>query len=203
MRICNSFIILFSLFLHISISAQYDTSLVLLKSIDATIVQDIRYATNNNFTGRILYPSTKIYLRKETASKLSDAHKFLMENHNLRIKIYDGYRPLSVQKILWKVFPDERYVANPAKGSRHNRGAAVDVTLIDKYGNELDMGTSYDDFTKKAHYNFEDLPDEIKQNRKLLREVMIQFGFSPINSEWWHFDMNGWSKYSVLDIPIN
>lgn len=195
--------VLFSFFLYLSLNAQTDTAIVLLKSIDSTIVQDVRYATTNNFTGKILYPTAKVYLRKAAAEKLSAANKYLLKNHNLRIKIYDGYRPLSVQKIMWKIMPDERYVANPAKGSRHNRGAAVDVTLIDKFGNELDMGTPYDDFTETAHYDFPDLPNDVKQNRTLLRDVMMKFDFIPINTEWWHFDLKRWSRYSILDLKIN
>ncbi len=203
MKNCINFIILFFFFVQINIPAQNDSSLVLLKYIDSTIVQDVRYATTNNFTGKVLYPSNKVYLRFLAAKKLSAANKFLKENYNLGLKIYDGYRPLSVQKIMWEILPDDRYVADPVKGSRHNRGAAVDVTLIDQNGNELDMGTQYDDFTNKANYGFSDLPDGVKQNRKLLRDIMARFGFSPINSEWWHFDLDGWSGFSVLDIPIN
>ncbi|MBU2508520.1 MAG: M15 family metallopeptidase, partial [Bacteroidetes bacterium] len=119
------------------------------------------------------------------------------------IKIFDGYRPLSVQKIMWEVFPDDRYVANPATGSMHNRGAAVDITLIDSLETDLDMGTEYDDFTKKAHYECSELSAEVKANRKLLRDVMIKFGFEPIETEWWHFDFKGWKNYSILNEPIN
>ncbi len=184
------------------IQAQTDTSIVWLGEIDSTIVTDVRYATTNNFTGKVLYPTDKVYLRKIVAEKLSEANRYLMKNYNLRIKIFDGYRPLSVQKIMWKIMPDDRYVANPAKGSRHNRGAAVDVTLIDSIGNELDMGTEYDNFTVKAHPDYKNLPEKVLRNRKLLRDVMIKFGFRPITSEWWHFDFKGWKKFSILDEPI-
>ena len=138
----------------ISLKAQTDTSLVLVKNIDSTIVEDVRYATTNNFTGQVLYPSSKVYLRLAAAEKLAEANKYLKENYNYRIKVFDGYRPLHVQKIMWQIMPDDRYVADPKKGSKHNRGAAVDITLIDSTGAQLDMGTPYDNFTKKAHYTY-------------------------------------------------
>jgi len=196
-------IIFFLLLLTISTNAQSDTSIVPLWSIDSTITTDVRYATTDNFTGKILYPTDKVYIRKIVALALAKVQKELSENHNLQLKIFDAYRPLSVQKIMWEILPDDRYVANPATGSRHNRGAAVDVTIIDSVGNEIDMGTEYDNFTEKAHYAFPDLSEEVKVNRKLLQDTMIRFGFHPITTEWWHFDFNGWEKFSILDVEIN
>ncbi len=182
-----------------TLPAQADTNIVSLKSIDSTIVQDVRYATTNNFTGKVLYPSAKVYIRKVVGDELARANEFLKSNYNLRIKIFDGFRPLFVQKIMWKILPDERYVANPAKGSRHNRGAAVDITLIDDKGTELEMGTPYDDFTELASFAAANISDAAKSNRKLLRDTMIKFGFIPLETEWWHFDFNGWNKFSILD----
>lgn len=184
------------------LSAQSDTSIVPLWSIDSTIVTDVRYATTNNFTGKILYPTDKVYARKIVAEALSKVHNYLKENHNLRIKIFDGYRPLSVQKKMWEIFPDDRYIANPATGSRHNRGAAVDITIIDSTGAQLDMGTEYDNFTEKAHYAYSDLSDEVKSNRMLLRNTMMKFSFQPITTEWWHFDFDGWKRFSILNVEI-
>ena len=195
--------IFFAFTLSISGQTPADTSIVPLWSIDSTIVTDVRYATTNNFTNQILYSTDKVYTRKIVGEALSKAHNYLIENYNLRIKIFDGYRPLSVQKIMWEIVPDDRYVANPAKGSRHNRGAAVDITIIDSTGAQLDMGTGYDNFTEKAHYAYKDLPKYVKGNRKLLRDVMVKFGFEPITSEWWHFDYSGWKKFSILDVKIN
>lgn len=193
--------IVFALLLLTSFTvfAQEDTLIVPLKSIDSTIVQDVRYATANNFTKQILYPSAVVFLRKVAAKSLAQANEFLKRNYNLRIKIYDGFRPLFVQKIMWDILPDDRYVANPAKGSRHNRGAAVDITLIDEAGNELDMGTPYDDFTERASFASKDVLEKAYTNRKLLRETMIQFGFVPLESEWWHFDYKDWKKFGLLD----
>lgn len=189
--------------LGIITSAQTDTLIVPLKSIDSTIVQDVKYATANNFTKQVLYPSAKVFLRKVAAEHLAQANEFLKKNHNVRIKIFDGFRPLFVQKIMWQILPDDRYVADPAKGSRHNRGAAVDVTLIDGDGKELDMGTLYDDFTERASFASKDVSEKAYLNRKLLRETMIQFGFDPMETEWWHFDFKDWNKFGILDTGIN
>lgn len=182
--------------------AQSDTTIVLLKDIDSTIVSDVRYATTNNFTGKVLYPTANVYLRHVVAEKLSRVQRALINKYKLRLKVFDGYRPLSVQKKLWEIMPDDRYVANPKNGSRHNRGAAVDLTLIDSLGNELDMGTPYDDFTEKAHRDYKDLSPEAARNRKILEDAMIAEGFEPLNSEWWHYDYSGWRKYSILDVEI-
>ncbi len=185
------------------LNAQSDTLIVSLSSIDSSIVTDVKYATKNNFTGQVLYPTNKVYIRKIVGEALVKVQAYLLENFNLRIKVFDGYRPLSVQKKMWKIMPDDRYVANPAKGSRHNRGAAVDLTIIDSTGTDLEMGTEYDNFTEKAHYDYFDLPKAVKANRKLLRDIMEKYGFHPITTEWWHFDFKGWKKFSILDFQIN
>jgi len=166
------------------------------------VVLDIRYATTNNFTGQQLYPFSKCYLRQPSAEKLRAAQAELaMMGYGL--KIYDGYRPLSVQKKMWEVYPHPGYVADPKKGSRHNRGAAVDVTLIRlSDGSELLMPTSYDDFTEKAHRNFSDLPAEAISNRELLEQVLTKHGFVGLATEWWHFDDREWRMYPLLDIAI-
>jgi len=189
------------LFLVDSLYAQR-SKLVNIQELDSTILIDVRYATKNNFTGQKLYETDKVYLIKEAAQDLVKANKYLKEKYNLRLKIYDGYRPLSVQKKMWAIMPDDRYVANPAKGSRHNRGCAVDLTLVDSLGNELDMGTHYDDFTEKSHIDYKNLPPEVLRNRRILQEAMTKFNFTPMRTEWWHFDYKGWEKYPILDIPI-
>lgn len=182
--------------------AQSADSLVWLHDIDSTILTEVRYATPNNFTGQILYKSDKVYLRKVVAESLSNAHKSLMRNYALRIKVFDGYRPLSIQKKMWEVMPDDRYVADPAKGSRHNRGAAVDLTLVDVTGREIDMGTPYDDFTEKSHIDYKKLPKNALTYRAILRSTMEKFGFEAMSSEWWHFDFKGWSKFPIMDVEI-
>ena len=185
-----------------AVKAQSDTSLIFLKSIDSTIVIDVKYATTDNFTHTILYATDKVYLRLAAAKQLAKANQLFKEKYGYRIKVFDGYRPLSVQKFMWKVTPDKNYVANPAVGSKHNRGAAVDCTLIDSTGAELEMGTSYDSFTEKAHSNNPNISAKAKSNRKLFKQVMGKFGFRQIDNEWWHFDFKGWARYSILDIEI-
>ena len=200
----NKYLLLFVFISTIECAiAQSDTSIVFLGDIDSTIITDVKYATTDNFTGKILYPTNKVYTRKIVGDKLKEINSFLKQNYNYRLKIFDAFRPLSVQKKMWEVYPDPNYVADPAKGSRHNRGAAVDLTIIDSTGIELDMGTQYDDFTEKAWHNYNDFSKEIIQNRKLLFKVMIKFGFLPLESEWWHYDYNGWEKFSIIDFKLD
>lgn len=182
-----------------AIYAQYD--IVNVWKLDTTIVLDIRYATTNNFTGKQVYDEAKFFLRSEPAQKILEVQKEL-KTLGLGLKIFDGYRPLSVQRKFWEIMPDERYVANPEKGSRHNRGAAVDLTLVDKYGNEIPMPTPYDDFTEKASRNYMDFPAQIIINRKFLEDIMLKYGFEGLPTEWWHFDYKGWEKYDILDVDF-
>lgn len=166
------------------------------------VVLDIRYATTNNFTGQQLYPFSKCYLRRASAEKLR-ATQAELATMGYGLKIFDGYRPLSVQWKMWEVYPHAGYVADPRKGSRHNRGAAVDVTLIRlSDGTELPMPTPYDDFTEKAHRKFNDLPAEVIQNRELLEQVLTKNGFVGLHTEWWHFDDKDWRNYPILDVQI-
>jgi D-alanyl-D-alanine dipeptidase len=175
--------------------------LVNVHSIDSTIVLDLRYATENNFTHHKLYPVARCLLRREPAESLSAVQKEL-RTCGLGLKIFDGYRPLSIQKKLWEAVPDDRYVANPAKGSRHNRGAAVDLTLVDSLGNELAMPTPFDNFTERAHCNYKKLPRKILKNRTLLQQVMERHGFWRMETEWWHFDFHDWGRFPILDLPL-
>jgi D-alanyl-D-alanine dipeptidase len=167
------------------------------------VVLDIRYATTNNFTGQRLYPAVKCVLRKNTVEKLRAAQSDAAEL-GLGLKIFDGYRPLSVQKKMWAIFPNEDYVANPKKGSRHNRGAAVDLTLIRlSDGAELLMPTGYDDFTPRAHRDYMHLDAEPIRNRELLERVMTKHGFVGLSTEWWHFDDADWKRYGILDVDYS
>ena len=173
-----------------------------IQKMNPSIILDIRYATNNNFLHRPVYKQARCFLVKEAAFKLNEVQKEL-QTLGLGLKIFDGYRPLSVQKKMWKIMPDARYVANPAKGSRHNRGCAVDLTLVDSTGHELPMPTEFDNFTKRAHHNYMKLPANIRLNRWILKTVMEKHGFKPISSEWWHYDMVGWKKYPVMDFSFS
>ncbi|MBS1493574.1 MAG: D-alanyl-D-alanine dipeptidase [Bacteroidetes bacterium] len=204
-------LIVFILFLAGFTYAQSDTSeLVLTKNqlvfielnkMNPHILLDIRYATKNNFTGKVVYPEARAFLVDDAAYSLDSVQKEL-KTMGLGLKVYDAYRPLSVQRIFWEIMPDERYVADPKKGSRHNRGMAVDLTLVDKNGKELSMPTEYDDFTEKAHRDYMKLTDEQIKNRKILEDVMIKYGFKGLPTEWWHFDYRGWEDYDVMDVKF-
>jgi D-alanyl-D-alanine dipeptidase len=199
----NKLIVFVFLSITLATFGQHDSSIVFLGDLDSSIVTDVRYATKDNFTGKVLYPTDKVYIRKIVGDALVKVQKELKQEYNYGLKIFDGFRPISVQKQMWEIFPDPNYVANPVTGSRHNRGAAVDLTIIDSLGTELNMGTDYDNFTEKAHYDYKNLSDNIKRNRKLLRDTMVKFGFEPLETEWWHFDFKGWKNYSIIDFDLN
>ena len=175
--------------------------LVDIEKINSHILLDIKYATTDNFTKQKVYSQPKAYLRKEVAERLDKVQKDL-EKQGLGLKIWDAYRPRSVQYTFWKLVPDERYVANPAKGSRHNRGAAVDITLVNASGKELPMPTEFDNFTEKAHRDYMQLPAEVLKNREILEQAMTAHGFEGLSTEWWHFDYKNWQQYDLLDIPF-
>ncbi len=199
---CCGFVLLLTLLVAGCATAHRPGDLVDVQKLIPGVVLDIRYATTNNFTGKKLYPFAGCLLRRATADKLAAAQAEL-QSLGYGLKIYDGYRPLSVQRTMWEVFPQPGYVADPKKGSRHNRGAAVDVTLIRlSDGAELPMPTPYDDFTPRAHRDFMDLPAEVIQNRELLQGIMTTHGFVGLPTEWWHFDDANWRDYPLLDIPV-
>ena len=163
---------------------------------------DIRYATPDNFMKTTLYPAAKAYLRVPAARALVDVQRELAAK-GIGIKVFDAYRPYRVTVAMWEPIKNPDFVADPAKGSRHNRGAAVDLTLIElRTGNELAMPTPYDDFTPRAAHAFTDLSEEVLKNRALLREVMTKHGFEPLPSEWWHFDFGGWERFELLDVGL-
>ncbi len=178
--------------------------LVDIRSVNANIRLDIRYATTNNFVKKKLYPEARCALRASVAQKLSRVQNDL-QKRGLGLKVFDCYRPLSVTKQMWAALPDERYVANPAQGSRHNRGAAVDLTLVNRNGSELVMPTGFDDFTEKAARNYQGagVSAQARKNSQMLEEVMRKYGFLPINSEWWHFDSTDWQKFTILDVRFD
>lgn len=178
--------------------------LVELRSIMPELVYDLRYATPDNFTGQPLYPrSTRVcYLRLEAARSLQRVEQKLAAR-GLGLKIYDAYRPYTVTVKFWKLIKDERYVAHPAKGSGHNRGTAVDLTIIDlQTQKELDMGTGYDDFSEKAHHNYKQLSKEVMDNRKLLRTLMTEAGFVLFETEWWHYSLPDATRFDLLDLSF-
>jgi len=164
------------------------------------IAQDVRYATANNFTHVQLYPYPVVYLRLP-AYKALQALQMVLEPMGVGLKIFDGYRPYRVTEKMWKVMPDERYAADPKKGSGHNRGIAVDLTFIYlKTGKEFPMGTDYDDLSEKAHHAYAQITDEEKENRLFLRTMMEAHGFVALETEWWHYYLKEPEKYPLMDI---
>src|SRR5207302_168764 len=148
---------------------------------------DIRYATENNFTHQRVYAEARCLLRRAVAERLARVQAALAVDE-LGLLVFDCFRPLSVQRRFWALVPDERYVADPRKGSRHNRGAAIDLTLVDAGGKPLDMGTDFDDFGPRAHRDFRELPQPALDHRARLERAMAKEGFTGLPTEWWHFD---------------
>jgi D-alanyl-D-alanine dipeptidase len=189
-----------SVVLATSCATRKSSDLVEVKRVIPNVILDVRYATTNNFTGQKLYESDRAFLRRAVAQKLRAAQREF-SRMGFGLKVYDAYRPLSVQRRMWAVFPQEGYVANPAKGSRHNRGAAVDVALVNlRSGRELPMPSGYDEFSEKAHRNYTGGTPEETLNRDLLERIMERHGFVGLPTEWWHFDDVNWKNYELLDI---
>lgn len=175
--------------------------LVRVLDIDASLVIDLRYTTDDNFTGQRVYPQdAQALLTLDTALKLKKANE-RFEKDGYRIKIWDGYRPKSVQEIFWNLVPDPRYVADPAKGSNHNRGSAVDVTLVDLQGMELEMPTAFDDLSERASRNYLGSSDNARENMAYLTRIMEESGFTSISTEWWHYDDKS-RNYPLLDVDF-
>ncbi|MFS8082763.1 MAG: M15 family metallopeptidase [Ginsengibacter sp.] len=174
-----------------------------LKKYIPSLNFDLKYASNENFMHEKLYPRiTTTYLRRSAAAALKSAAADLKEIGK-GLLIFDAYRPYEVTKLMWQKIGDPRYVADPSKGSGHNRGIAVDLTLT-LYGDNkpLPMPTGFDNFSDTAHSNFEQLPDSIKNNREILKKIMEQNGFIQLSTEWWHFYLPGSEKYDVMDISF-
>lgn len=170
-----------------------DTTFVNLKDYSSDFVYDMKYATEDNFLKAKVYDCAECYLRYKTVQALIKANEIFMEK-GLRIKLFDCYRPLDIQKRMWAIVSNPEYVADPAKGSIHNRGGAVDITLVNKRGKELKMGTSFDFFGPEAGHNYEDLSQKVKDNRALLKKIMTENGFNSFDSEWWHYNLKSGLK---------
>ena len=174
-----------------------DTTFVNLKEFSKDFVYDMKYATEDNFLKAKVYDCAECYLRLKTVKALMKANsKFIKKGY--KIKLYDCYRPLDIQKKMWSIVSDPLYVANPSKGSIHNRGGAVDISLVNSNGIELDMGTPFDFFGIEASHNNKNFSKEILDNRKLLKKVMLQCDFQSFDSEWWHYNL----KNAKLD-PVS
>lgn len=175
--------------------------------VDATrevpgLVLDLRYATPDNFLRQKVYPDgARCLLLPDTAARLRQVARRL-EAKGYRLKVFDCFRPRSVQFQMWKILPKPGYVANPYKGSNHNRGAAVDLTLVQGDGGQVEMPTGFDAFTEAAHQGYPGGTAASRAHRELLLEAMTAEGFVPNRMEWWHFDLPGAARYPVLDVPL-
>jgi len=174
-----------------------ETDFVEIKRFDPTIVIDLRYAGPNNFTHRSLYsPGMPALVRLSVAKRLAFAQKFLKE-HGYGLKIWDAYRPSAAQQQLWAATPNNSYVADPKDGigSMHTRGAAVDVTLVDRKGKDVPMPTEFDNFTPAAMTSYQGSNQVVRANLKLLQKAMARAGFYGLRTEWWHFCAADWTTY--------
>ena len=167
-----------------------------LRNYSNDFVFDMKYATADNFLKEKVYPCDECFLRVKTVKALLEANKSFLDK-GFKIKLFDCYRPKSIQKKMWKIVPDADFVANPKKGSIHNRGGAVDISLVNISGIEVDMGTKFDFFGKEASHNYQNLSSEILANRKFLKEIMLQHNFKSFDSEWWHYNLNGSNKDKI------
>jgi zinc D-Ala-D-Ala dipeptidase len=166
------------------------------------VVVDLRYATADNFLKEQVYPDgARCLLRREAVERLARAAEALRAR-GFRLRLYDCYRPRSVQWKMWRILPKPGYVADPRKGSNHNRGAAVDLTLATAAGAEVEMPTPFDTFGPAAHHGFSGGSEASRRHRELLREAMEAAGFRPNRMEWWHYDLRGATVLPVLDVPL-
>ena len=163
------------------------------------LVLEIRYATEQNITGKKIYADKRAWLREETIRKLAQVAREL-EEKGYRLVLWDGWRPASAQKALWAAKPDGRFLTPPNRISRHTRGTSVDVSLADRNGKILEMPSDHDEFTDRADEDFSDVPKEVAQRARLLRKAMFRAGFSGVPDEWWHYDLRDWASYEPVEV---
>ncbi len=186
-----------------TVRQQPGKEMVNLRTFIPGLVFDLRYAQKNNFMHRQLYPSLHTTCLRKTAAESLRKVQATLKKRGIGLKIFDAYRPYSVTAKMWELVQDERYAANPKFGSGHNRGVAVDLTLINlRTRRELPMGTGFDNFTDTAHHAFPNLPENILQNRQLLKMVMEQHGFKSLDTEWWHYSLPEAKSYELLNISF-
>lgn len=182
-----------------------EVDLVELTALDGTIELDVRYATTENFLGTRLYEEPRAFLQRPAAEALVRVHRAAKE-HGYGLMIHDAYRPWWVTKVFWDATPPElkEFVADPADGSRHNRGAAVDLTLYDlETGMAVQMPGLYDEMTERSYPDYTGGTAEQRQRRDLLRRLMESQGFTVYESEWWHFDYEDWQEYPILNLTFD
>jgi len=189
-----------------TLSPQDPKRLLELVTLDPMIKLDMRYATTNNFTGQILYDAARAFLVAPAAKALVRASKAAQAD-GYGLTVYDAYRPWRITKKLWDatpVGPKKEYVANPKRGSKHNRGCAVDLTLhLLRDGQLVEMPTEFDDFSEKAHRDYMGASTTAMSNRARLARYLEAEGFIGLSNEWWHFDFTGWEQFPVMDIPFS
>jgi D-alanyl-D-alanine dipeptidase len=179
-----------------------NNELIEIKKAIPTVVLDIRYATKNNFMGQVMYKQARAFARKPVVEQLKKIQAILKDK-GYGLKIFDAYRPYAITLAFYEKASDKNFVANPERGSKHNRGCAIDLTIIDlKTGKDVPMPTPYDSFAPEAAARFEKLPANIIKNRDFLIATMQANGFKVIPNEWWHFDFNNWQDYGLMDIPF-
>ena len=181
-----------------SLEGVADTTFVRLADYSDGFAYDLRYATDNNFLKEQVYDCGECYTRAKTVKALLKANEEF-KKHGVKIKFYDCYRPNSVQYKMWKIVPNPQYVANPVKGSIHNKGGAVDITLVTLDDEEVKMPSDFDFFGKRAYHDNFDLPQDILDNRKLLKETMEKYGFWSTRTEWWHYNLQGASHDPIAN----
>lgn len=175
--------------------------MVALKNYVSPLLTDWQYATTSNFTKTVLYNHPEAFVRLPVAKALKNI-QLQLATQGLSLRFFDAYRPYSITEKMWEIVPDERYAANPAKGSGHNRGIAVDITLANiKTGENLTMPTPFDDFTERAHHNYAQLDSTTLANRALLKKVMEQHGFTALATEWWHYYYTK-GNFALLDLSF-
>ena len=185
-------------------SNKREAHLIELITLDNTIKLDIRYATDDNFVGRAVYPEARAFLQKPAARAVVKVHRKLKKK-GLGLVIFDGYRPWTITKLFWDVVPEDKrkFVADPGKGSKHNRGCAVDLSIYDlRTGKLLEMPSGYDEFTERASPNYTGGTEIQRANRDMLRDLMEDEGFTVNPNEWWHFDYKNWQDYAIYDISF-
>ena len=184
------------------VAANPDMELVDLEKHIDNILLDIRYATEDNFTGEVIYAEPKAFLRRPVADALKRVQDSLA-HYGLGLLVYDAYRPYAATVRFFEVYPNPDFVADPRYGSRHNRGCAVDVTLVElATGKQIPMPTDFDEFTERAHPEYMDFPEEVIANRTFLFEMMAYYGFTHYPTEWWHFDYDGWEDFPLMDLAF-
>lgn len=176
--------------------------LVEAKTVVTDLVVDLRYATEDNFLHKQVYPDgSRCLLLEDSVKRLKVAAEAL-RRQGFRLKVWDCYRPHAVQFEMWKIFPKPGYVAEPKAGSNHNRGGAVDLTLVTLDGEDVELPTPFDTFSKAAHHGYDGGTEASRANREVLKAAMEQAGFVKNAMEWWHWDLPDAKRRPILDEPL-